>query len=36
MNARATLLNDRTVIENDNGMVAIQATQDNFEVVLEI
>jgi hypothetical protein len=36
MNARVTLLNGRTVKENGDGMVVIQATQDDFEVVLEI
>jgi hypothetical protein len=36
MNARVTLLNGRTVKENGDGIVVIQETQDNFEVVLKI
>jgi hypothetical protein len=36
VNARATLLNGRTVKENGDGTVIIRATQNNFEVVLEI
>jgi hypothetical protein len=36
MNARATLSNGRTVEENGGGTVVVGATQENFEVVLEI
>jgi hypothetical protein len=36
MNARATLSNGRIVKENGGGKVVVRATQDNFEVVLEI
>jgi hypothetical protein len=36
MNARATLSNCRTVKENGDGTIVVQAMQDNFEVALEI
>jgi hypothetical protein len=36
VNARVTLQNERTVIENGGRTVVIWAVQDNFEVVLEI
>jgi hypothetical protein len=36
MNARATLLNGRTVKANGGAMVIISETQYNFEVVLDI
>jgi hypothetical protein len=36
MNARITLSNIRTVKENGGGTVLVLATQDNFDVVLEI
>jgi hypothetical protein len=36
MNARATLSKSKPVKENGGGTVVVRATQDNFEVVLEI
>jgi hypothetical protein len=36
MNARVTLSNGRIGKENGGGTVVVLATQDNFEVVLEI
>jgi hypothetical protein len=36
MNARAALSNGREVKENGGGTVVLRATEDNFEVALEI
>jgi hypothetical protein len=35
MNARATLLNGKTVKENGGGTVVVREMQDNSEVLLE-
>jgi hypothetical protein len=36
MNVSGTLSNDRTVKENGGGTVVVRASQDNFEVIMEI
>jgi hypothetical protein len=36
MNAKATLSNGRTFKENGKETVVVRATQDNYDVVMEI